>query len=128
MEISMSLAQVFGPLFAIGGLGLLINMKKAKKMVGELEKNYALMFFMSFFLIILGMILVLSHNVWEFSWKLILTLIAWGTLVKGALFMLVPDPFIKFAKKFAKMPWCYPVGGVVWLVFGLVLCYFGFFG
>lgn len=127
MDISFSFAQLLGPVFLIGGLGILLNLDKAKKMVGELEKNFTLLWVMAFFLMIFAMAIVLSHNVWEWSWKLIITIIGWGSLVKGALFMLIPDKFLEFSKGATKCKYCYPFGGALWLIFGAVLCYFGFF-
>ncbi|MFE3454616.1 hypothetical protein ACFXJ8_37405 [Nonomuraea sp. NPDC059194] len=45
-----------------------------------------------FFSIFLGLSSVLVHNVWELGWRTIVTLIAWGALLKGIYVIAYPEP------------------------------------
>lgn len=76
--------------------------------------------------VVVGMLIVSYHNVWEVSWTLIVTLIGWLALIKGALLLIIPEAFINLASPLFKSKFL-PTIGVSTIILGLVLGYFGFF-
>lgn len=128
MTESLLLAKIIGPIMVVTAFGVFLNMKDVKKFADEFDKDPALTFMTSMFLMIFGMIMVLTHNIWEFSWVILITLIGWGTLIKGALYMLFPHLITKRAKMMSRMNVLCVGGGTIWLVAGVILVYFGYFG
>lgn len=84
------------------------------------------MFIAGFFTLILGVLLVVSHNRWVWNWRVIITVIAWLTLIKGASIILYPIFIDKMTLLFLQnMNAAYVAAGIDFLLGGL-LCYFGF--
>jgi uncharacterized membrane protein len=69
---------------------------------------------------------VLAHNVWVPNWRVLITLLGWLMLVRGAARILFTDRVMEFAKTVVRNKRIYPISGAVVGVLGLVLCYFGY--
>jgi hypothetical protein len=125
METSLFLAQLFGVWFLVAGVGLWLNRSDFKKLVDDFSKSPALVYTMAMFILGVGILLVLSHNVWEGGWPVIITVLAWGTAIKGAAYLLWPKETLKFAKSFVSagvMNWAC----LLTIVLGGYLTYVGF--
>jgi len=124
MEVSIYLAKVFGVFFILGGIGLLLNAKAYQKADTWFLKHPGEIIAFGFALMLAGLFMVFKHNVWEWSYVGLITLIGWGIFLKGVLFSLFPQVLDMMKKKYSIK--LYMVGGVVWLVAGLYLAYHGF--
>ncbi|HWO07509.1 MAG TPA: hypothetical protein VNM40_02905 [Candidatus Paceibacterota bacterium] len=76
--------------------------------------------------IALGAALVLSHNIWEVSWRGLVTLFGWLTLVKGGLYLLAPKALHQLSTSMLRNESQTRVFLFVCLVVGLYLAYHGF--
>ncbi|MDD4352205.1 MAG: hypothetical protein PHU71_04480 [Candidatus Gracilibacteria bacterium] len=119
---SLSLAQIIGPFFLVAGLGILIGSKHFMVVVQEMMKSPAILFLTGFMTFLLGLILVSLHNVWVADWTVIITILAWASLLKGATMLLFPTWMEKIASYFMKSAYI-TLGGVIWFVAGLWMCY-----
>ena len=88
------LAQIIGPTLAAAAIGFLLHPKFYKKIIKDFETHEGITYFTGIIVMILGLIVVLNHNVWEFSSAGLVTLLGWSSLVKGAIFLIV-NCFIK---------------------------------
>jgi uncharacterized membrane protein len=87
MTNSIFLAKFWGWYLIIFFLILSFNPKRIKQIFNHLKDEKFLIIF-SFVAIIVGLLNVLVHNIWEPSYKLIITLIGWLSLFIGlSLFM-----------------------------------------
>lgn len=126
MNISKFLAKVIGLYLLIVSIALLTNQQQFTLAINNLINNSALMFVIGFFTIILGILLVVSHNVWEMNWRILITLIGWIALLKGISILIFPQYMDKISLVFIQNPhFAYAAGGVD-LLLGLILCYYGF--
>lgn len=125
MELSIFFAKMFAIYFIIVSLGIMFNSKKISHMVEGFRKNAGLTYSIGGLALLLGSALVVVHNVWE-GWPIIITIIAWITLIKGAMIFLVPDSFLRFAKTMSKNNGTYFTLSFIVLIFGLILGYLGF--
>jgi len=98
MEFSMTLARVIGPVLVLVSLGALLNMKRFMGMVNDFLKNEALMFYAGVVHLVLGLVLVMKHNYWVGSWEVIITILVWLVLVKGALIVVFPEQAVEISK------------------------------
>jgi hypothetical protein len=73
-----------------------------------------------------GLAIVLVHNMWTVNWRVLITLIGWLLLIRGAARILITDTLIGYAKALIGNKRLYPVSGGVLVILGLVLCYFGY--
>ena len=102
MELSMLLAQVMGLYLMLEGLLVLTRQKFVMNLINDLDKNRALMFVTGAMVTILGLLVVLNHNVWEASWMVVPTIIGWIMVVKGVMALFVPKVLLAKGKKIAK--------------------------
>lgn len=129
MNTSIFLAQVLGLYLLIVGIAMLVNAKKMKAVVTEFLNSPALMFFGGVITLILGIILILIHNIWALDWRLIITLLAWLTFIKGFVNLVFPVQDLKFSKQVMHSlndPIRFRVISAVYVLLGLILCFVGF--
>ena len=87
MDVSVFLAKFWGWYLIIFFLILSINPKRIKQIFNDL-KDEKFLIVTSFLAIIVGLLNILSHNIWEPNWKLVITLLGWLALFIGlSLFM-----------------------------------------
>lgn len=87
MDMSIFLAKFWGWYLIIFFVILSFNPKRIKQIFNDL-KDEKFLIIASFIAIIVGLLNILVHNIWEPNWKLIITLIGWMALLEGlALFM-----------------------------------------
>ncbi len=124
METSVFIAKLFAVAYLGVGLGLLVNYDYFKKAFNEMMKSAAFLFYGGVMALLAGFLIVNVHNVWVQDWTVIITVLGWLALLKGALLLLLPKVMVAFTKFFVKFAW---LAIVVALVLGGVLGYFGFF-
>lgn len=89
-------------------------------------KQEGLILISAFAGLVIGSMLVISHNIWDPSWTLIITILGWLSLLKGFLLAIFPKPMIHFSSMMLGKTWMYYWAGVFYMVLGGVLLYFGF--
>ncbi|MCF7812445.1 hypothetical protein K9M59_02510 [Candidatus Gracilibacteria bacterium] len=122
METSFLLAKIFGVLFVLVGLGLLFNLKYYLKAMEAFLADTGLLYFAAFIMVSVGMLIVLHHNIWIGGWPVLVTILGWATLVKGALFLLFPQWIVGMKKNMCTQSMC-TFSGVLSLIVGLYLMY-----
>ena len=83
MELSIFLARVLGLYLVIVPLAVLVNRKHLPRLGEEFSTNLGLNILASVFALVLGLLLVVSHNVWSRDWRILITVLGWLTLAKG---------------------------------------------
>ena len=79
-----------------------------------------------------GLLLVLTHNDWELSPSLIVTVIGWVALVKALFLILYPKIFLKFKALYGKsesfLKWYLRICGILYILMGLIgILFAGFY-
>ena len=95
----------------------IIRFKYLKKILADLKSSDATMLFVfGAYELILGLLIVTSYNVWEWSPKLVVTLMGWGAVIEGVALMVSPRKYFKLVNWSAR-------GNVfvIWILLGLVL-------
>ncbi|WP_224530210.1 hypothetical protein [Winogradskyella alexanderae] len=82
MDISITFAKFWGWYLIIFFLILSLNPKRIKQIFEDLKDQKFLILF-SFLAIIVGLINIIFHNIWESNYKIIITLIGWFALIIG---------------------------------------------
>ena len=125
MQTSIFLARLLGPILLIFGISLLVNGRAYRAMGRGLVDSALLVTLFGFADFAAGLAIVLTHNVWVASWRVLITLIGWLLLIRGAVRILVPD-VRRYAAKYIGDRRLYTLSSVVLVILGLVLCYFGY--
>ena len=90
MDISIFLAKFWGWYLIIFFLILSFNPKRIKQIFADL-KDEKFLIITAFIAIIIGLLNILFHNIWELSWKLIITFIGWMSLFIGLALFIFPN-------------------------------------
>jgi len=125
MTVTLFLAKSFSIYLVVIGVAMLFNRKYYTNAAMEMLDHNGLSFFTSIFTLVLGIILVLFHNIWLLNWSVIITILAWLTLVKGVLRLLLPVHFSKCMRVYETTCYYYSIT-VLSILFGLYLGCYGF--
>ena len=88
-NISFFLAKFWGWYLIIFFFILSFNPKRIVQIVKDLE-DQKFVILTSFLAIIIGLLNILFHNLWESDWRLIVTLIGWIALIIGLALFIFP--------------------------------------
>ncbi len=126
MDISLFLAQAFGIFFVITGLGLVLQPSVLQKLFTRYSSNRADVMMGGVLSLIVGIPLVLVHNIWQGTWEILVTVIVWITFLKGMSRVLLPDMVVSMAHKMQHKHGM--VKAMLWImiVLGAYLMYVGF--
>jgi len=95
MDNSIFLAKFWGWYLIIFFFILSYNPKRIKQIFDDLIDEKFLIV-SSFMAIIVGLLNILFHNIWEPNWKLIITLIGWVSLFIGLSLFILPKQTISW--------------------------------
>jgi hypothetical protein len=127
MMYTIFLAQLLGSFLIIVTLSLLFKRQNGIKLVNDLAHNQILLYVLSIIGVLLGLIVVLTHNAWsDGSLSLLITLIGWIMLIKSILAMVLPAETVTKFVKFFTVNHLYNIWFGIALIFGLYLSYAGF--
>ncbi len=125
MEIVNFLAEFWGFSFIIISLAFLINPKNIEDIIELVgDKKNVLMF--GIINVMIGVASVLLYNVWDSSWKVIITIIAWLIVIRGIVCLFFPDIIKKIIETKIKIykDW-FSVVFVASVLLGCLLVYWG---
>ena len=126
MDASIFLAQALGLYFLIVGFALISNGDQLKGLVSKILEDDALLFVTGFIALILGVLMVISHNLWVMDWRIVITLVAWLMFIKGVVRVVFPKKAVNISKKWIKSNTAYYTTSVIVLLLGFFLGYHGF--
>lgn len=122
------LTIVIGWYMLITALLVLIRRAHMQVIFTEITKNSALFFIVALITVILGLIMVTSHNIWASGWPLVITLFSWLVLVGGIARLFFPEIAFKIQRSLFSNPTHMYVLGLVVLLIGLIFLYQAYFG
>ncbi|GGW71668.1 hypothetical protein DFQ11_107118 [Winogradskyella epiphytica] len=93
MDNSIFLAKFWGWYLLIFFLILTLNPKRIKQVFNDL-KDQKFLILTAFIAIVIGLINILFHNIWEANYKLVITLIGWSALFIGLALFSFPKPTV----------------------------------
>jgi len=126
MELSIFLAKLFGLYLILEGLVLLFRQGFVRSVIADLMKSPALRYLCGILLLVAGLVMVVYHNIWEGSWVVVITILAWITLLKSAGYLFLGEKSMrKTLSAFDKKHWYVGVG-IICILVGIYLARIGF--
>ncbi len=125
MELSIFLAKVIGPVLMLVALSLAVNRDNID-LLFDTYRSSAAVFITGVVELFLGMAMVVGHNVWTLDFRVVLTLIGWMLVLRGAGRTFFPSRIPSMLSRFRKAQAAFvPLLIVVFLI-GAYLAYSGF--
>ena len=103
LEISIFFARLWGGFFLIFGLLFIITRQLGKTI--EMTDDKAFVISTGYITLLMGLVTVILHNLWVADWRVAITLLGWGTLIKGFSKIGFPEQIHKQAQRFKKKQW-----------------------
>lgn len=126
MDVSIFLAKLLGIYLLIVGVAYFFRREFFREVIRDFYNSPALIAISSVLNLIIGLLIVLNHNVWEFSWKVVITIIGYLSIVKGIMHLYFPEYGKKLSTKFVEND-IFVYSGVISLALGVYLLYHGYF-
>lgn len=126
MDITLLLAQIWGPILMAIGLGFFMSRAYYMKVYRDLEKAPFAVLFFGMFAMAAGIAQVLAHNVWGNLPQSLVSLLGWGLLLKGVICVVLP----KLADRggdWALDARIVPAAGGIALLLGVYLTWISYF-
>ena len=127
MTASIFIARLLGPVFAVVGIALLFKVETYRAILQEFIRSPALHYLAGFLGLLAGLAVVLTHNIWVFDWRLIITLIGWITLLRAVVTIFEPERIVALGNVVLSHRGAFLGAGAINLLIGLILGYFGYF-
>lgn len=90
MDTTQFLAQIWGPVLIAVGLGIHLSPAYYARIYHDLEKETLALFTFGIFAMAIGILQASVHTLWGSVPQIVVTLLGWGALVKGAAFLIAP--------------------------------------
>ena len=126
MQTSIFIAKIIGLVSVISTLAILVRYKTVLEMEEYIIKNPVITYLSGFFALIIGALLVVSHPIWTWDWRVVITIIGWMVLIKGILRIFFPEAVRKLIEKKRNNHW-FLLAEVAVLIISMYLLYQGFF-
>jgi len=95
MERTQLIARLAGPVFCAIGIGMLTNQGVYREMAGQFLAAYPFIYFSGILILLAGLLILNSHNIWTKDWRISVTLLGWAMCAIGA-FRLIAPQFVAY--------------------------------
>src|SRR3989344_5417483 len=126
MDITIFLAQLWGPVISAVAIGVFVSRTYYIKIYRELEKDALAVLLFGMVGMVVGIAHVLAHNVWGTFPQILVTLLGWSLLIKGTLFVVAPGFVDRAGDKWVSLK-LIPLAGGLMLLAGAYLSWVGYF-
>jgi hypothetical protein len=118
-----TLGTIVGCFLIFWGILLLLKFKEFSTILEELINSKPLFYTVCSLYTLAGIIIVVLHNIWLISPRLLLTLLGWAMLIEGATYCLLPHQWVKkWAKNFYHSNW-WLTGSILSITLGTALLF-----
>lgn len=119
--ITLFLASVLGWYLVAFGLLVLLRSEHLFSVTREVLARRDLFFVLAVITFILGLLMVMSHNIWLMGWPVIVTIIGWLVLISGFIRLFFPEQAIQLGQAFFSKSLYLKSAAIVCLLIGLYL-------
>lgn len=118
MDTTIFLAQLWGPVILAAGVGMFVSREQYIKAYRDVGKDAMAGLVFGMAAMAAGIAQVLFHNTWEGLLEVIISLLGWGILIKGALFLIAPRFVDQMGDRWIKAKILPAAGGLMILIGG----------
>lgn len=123
---SLVIEQVLGFYFLIMGIVFIARANYYRDVINDLQNHSALIVTIATFSLLLGIFLIVIHNIWIWRFEVIVTLIAWWITIKSLLWLSIPEKMCRFTQAVYNSGWAYYLISIVMAIIGILLLARGF--
>ena len=121
--VTAFLATVIGWYLVILSILLFFRYKHILTVMKELISKPGEFFIIAVITLIMGLLLVTSHNIWVMDWPVVITIFSWVVLIAGILRLFFPEMILKMWQPLFNNTITIKVTTFISLLIGLFLLY-----
>jgi len=125
MNITLVLVKFWGIILVVLCGSLLVHAKFYVRLVKAFQDE-SVRFLYFFVVLVIGAVCVAVHNEWAPNLSGLITLLGWGSLLKGILGIAFPETYYKIIDKMSLTPALLHGSAVIFLGIGCILLFVGF--
>ncbi len=123
MEISLLVTKVLAIYLIVSGLMLLVRGKTLPIMLKDFFEHPAIVYLTGVILLFLSSIFLLQNNIWDGTWRTVVTIFGWMVFMKGLAYIFIPEKLHQLVTK--KMMDMLNIYGILTVILGIFLFYIG---
>src|SRR6202453_3697472 len=120
------IARLIGPLFAVLGLGMLLNATFYAAAVGQGAHSPVLIAILGMATLVAGLAILNAYRAWTADWRVLVTVIGWIFIIAGLIRLILPTLAETLAPAVYSGPAALVWAGVVVLILGGILSFEGY--
>jgi len=120
------LAQLIGLYSIVMGLSMAIKRKMLMDVFKEMFHTRSLSYVMGVLMLILGLLLVLMHTIWQGTLSIVISILGWFVLLEALTFLFSSQKTLAKSLDALKNRKVYYAISIVYFVLGIYLVYSGF--
>ncbi len=119
MDITILVTKILAVYLVVSGLFLIVKGKTIPHLLQDFFSHPAVVYLTGIILIFLSSMYLIQYNIWDGSWKSLITVFAWIIMLKGLAYIFAPKMLNEMAiKKFRGMFGTY---GLIAIIIGIYL-------
>jgi hypothetical protein len=126
MAFELILGRVVAIFMIVTGVAIAINRKEFASLAKELKKSNISRILGGMMDMVVGLFIVIGHNVWTNDWRVIITIIGWLAILEGSILLFMPHKSLKFVQLWRNPATTY-VSALLSIVVGVYLAIQTFF-
>ena len=115
------IARFLGPVFIVAAMPMIVTPHRIGTLNESFLENRALAWVTGLLVLVAGLAIVNTHNLWVADWRLIVTLFGWALTLGGAARVMLPEPVKRVGGGMASKPSITRIAGVLWAALGVLL-------
>ena len=122
IDISSAIAEALGIFFVVMGAAMVVNGKETAAVIEEAGQNKGFLWMWGLIALMVGAVIVSFNNLWTSGLPLVITILGWLALIKGAFILIFPGATASLYRKVGHSG-LIVFAGIVALVIGFALLY-----
>jgi len=127
MNTVQFVSQVLAIMYLSIGIGFFINPRFYRKKLKEMVTDSRMTLSFGLMALLAGFAIIKLHGEWTADWEVLITIIGWGALIKGIMYLMVPNLMLNLTEKLFSKRSYMRFWTVIIIALGLVFGYMGFF-
>jgi uncharacterized membrane protein HdeD (DUF308 family) len=126
MALTLLLAKVFGIALIAIGIAIIVYRGHYAQITRDFLQQRLLRTVIAFSETVVGLFIVIGHNVWSPSPAALITLFGWMFVLEGASYLLMPEKYTVRFVNTVNRPQFFIASGIIGIVLGIYLADYGF--
>lgn len=90
MNATLMIAKLIGPVMLVSGVALLVNKSLVREIFEDFIKSPALIYLAGVLALVMGIMVIVFHNIWVTDWPVLITVFGWLAALAGVVRMVFP--------------------------------------